>query len=65
MEVTKYVGQFEDRKYFKWDRFIPMLAMKYDLSNEVKDKLIEALELHMEISEENSEQPSSTKGIKA
>jgi len=62
MNVQDYVKEFEDRKYFAWDRFIPMVFMTTSKSSEIKKYMIEALQEHMKISAEN--QTESTGGSK-
>ena len=50
MNVQDYVKKFEDREYFAWDRFIPMVFMTTSKSNEIKKYMIEGLNEHNRIS---------------
>ena len=56
MNVLDYVKQFEDRKYFAWDRFIPMVFMSTSKSTDIKKLMIEALSAHNKISSERADE---------
>ena len=63
MNVQDYVKQFEDRKYFAWDRFIPMVFMTTNKSSEIKKYMIEGLNEHNKISSERSDESVNTPKI--
>ena len=63
MNVQDYVKQFEDRKYFAWDRFIPMVFMSTNKSKEIKDLMIQGLNEHNKISSERSDESVNTPKI--
>ena len=65
MNVQDYVKQFEDRKYFAWDRFIPMVFMSTSKSKEIKDLMIEALNEHNKISAERQDDTSNGVSVEA
>ncbi len=63
MNVLDYVKQFEDRKYFAWDRFIPMVFMTTSKSSEIKSLMIEGLNEHNKISSERADESVNTTKI--
>ena len=64
MNVLDYVKQFEDRKYFAWDRFIPMVFMSTSKSKEIKDLMIQGLNEHNKISSERADESVSSTTIR-
>ena len=65
MNVQDYVKQFEDRKYFAWDRFIPMVFMTTNKSNEIKKYMIEGLNAHNKISAERQDEDAPKSVLKS
>ena len=63
MNVQDYVKQFEDRKYFAWDRFIPMVFMTTSKRKEIREFMIAGLTEHNKISNERQDETSTTTKI--
>ena len=63
MRVEDYIRQFDDRDYFAWDRFIPMVFMMTNKSSEIKKLMIEGLDEHNKIASNRADKSVNTPKI--
>ena len=55
LNTNDFIGKYEDRGYFSWDKFVPMVLMSTQNVDEIRELMLEGLQVHLQIQRDNQE----------